>query len=262
MKNLYFLNVPTNYKDSSIIEKSLHWLKSAEGENQIYSWIIFTIIGGGILSLLFGLLKILYNFINYRVFQAQQISAYLGEYYLYHPPLISGINDLPRVAKFVLTSNWLNPTKAQQFSIEPFKRIFWGHFEIYKSVLSFYLNKPSHDCPKTIILWHFQKRNCSNDRIAFGTMCCINYKGEPYHSPIIVSESRLPKANVIASFDLMMNTTITTDLRRLLMLQLNDCGIGDPSEEFEHVINVQGPIGNVVFKQSILKKMSGKFKNL
>jgi hypothetical protein len=219
------------------VESLRAWLATDDGQK-----LLNTVLGGAILFFGGLALRLAYN----RVLVMARYRDCYGEFFLYHPPLIPGINDLPRVSKLVMSRGLLTPGRARQLNVKPRHTVNRGTFTRESASFFFRMVSAPDECPKGIVLWEFQTRAGTRRRVAFGTMCSTNYRREPYHAPIVVSEGPLPRKTVEEALSLMMGTTITMDIRRRLMEMMDRCGDGSPDEEFEHITSRVGPIGRDV----------------
>jgi hypothetical protein len=233
------------HDSSELLHAFLSWTRTGSAKEQIFGWIISTVILGGVSTLLLRMTRTLGRIVYVRHRQNSLYKDAFGEFFLYYPALVPDLNkNIPRVTRFIIHRGILSAALASQRDANNDRNVLYRGSGIKgESYLQFDMRSPEDRSAKLITVWNFQKRPGAAGRVTCGVMCCINIHREPYGVPILLSETPLSREAAEGGLAILAAPrTLTRTLRQEVYDFLKPFPPSDQEEEFEHGTSPKGPL--------------------
>jgi len=155
------------HDSSELLHAFLSWTRTGSAKEQIFGWIISTVILGGVSTLLLRMTRTLGRIVYVRHRQNSLYKDAFGEFFLYYPALVPDLNkNIPRVTRFIIHRGILSAALASQRDANNDRNVLYRGSGIKgESYLQFDMRSPEDRSAKLITVWNFQKRPGAAGRV-------------------------------------------------------------------------------------------------
>lgn len=209
----------------------------------IHAFIFTTIILGSLLAGFTFFLRRVWSIIKSLYLQINYYGPLYGQYFLYNLAVVDGVATAPRASRLFVRRSLFSAVKITQENIRPRKELYRCSINEHYTALFLEMRSTDKSGDKYMILSQPRLVNDGNNTVMVGVMSSINFRGEPFSAPAIVTTKRMPVKSVKLALEELRDQGTTLDLSAINKATdaVEEADEGGTDDIFEYPHGTRGP---------------------